>query len=217
MLQLRKLLPTMLKVYVPTLMVLGTVAFLSLKFDIPVPFFTRDPLSIVEAPFYFGFLSNMGILLWCSCAAICFFSFGLLRRNTTNREITSFCLSSAVVTSFLLMDDLFLFHEVVFPQYLNIDERIVFLAYGIMFMSFLLRFRTVIIRTDLILLFFAVGFFVLSLLLDHLDLDITGYYLFEDGFKLFGIVSWTTYFTREGVKAIKEGVLSGSGNFYSEN
>ena len=95
----------------------------------------------------------------------------------------------------LLVDDLFMLHERIFPNQLGIDEIIVFLFYGLLFLVYLLLFRKLILETDHIYLSLTVFFFALSLLVDLLVPETLTpmYHLFEDGPKFFGIVSWFAY------------------------
>jgi len=123
--QFKALLPTLFAVYILTLAVLCVFAILSLQTEIPISYFTRDPSAIMGAPFFIGLFSNVGILFWCSSAAICLFTFAVLRKDFDNRELSSFFLFSGLITSILLLDDLFLFHEEVCLKYLHIPEEVV--------------------------------------------------------------------------------------------
>ena len=58
----------------------------------------------------------------------------------------------------LLVDDLFMLHERIFPNQFGIDEIIVFLFYGLLFLVYLLLFRKVILETDHIYLSLTVFF-----------------------------------------------------------
>jgi len=64
--QFKALLPTLLKIYIPLLCI-----FLIIKSQnrIPIGNLTKDPVALVGKPFYFGILSQVGVLFWCSCAA----------------------------------------------------------------------------------------------------------------------------------------------------
>ena len=193
--QLRVLLPTLLKLYVPTFIMLFIVAFVSFQLHVPVSKSTRDPAAILNVNPFLGILSNIGILFWCACAAICFFSFAVLRNKAISGEFPAFFLLSGLITSALLLDDLFLFHEKIFPGYFHIHEKVVFLGYAIMILLYLMRFRISILETEFVLLLFAFGFFGLSIIVDTLpETLLTWHYLFEDGFKLFGVVTgvWNT-------------------------
>ena len=108
------------------------------------------------------------------------------------------------MTVVLLLDDLFLFHEEVFPEYLHIPQKAVFAGYGIIILLYLISFRASILDTEFLILLFAFGFFGLSIIVDEiLRSMIPQQHLFEDGAKLLGIVSWFAYFARVCVKQIK--------------
>lgn len=122
----------------------------------------------------------------------------------------AFLLVGGLISLILLLDDLFLFHEIVFPLYFKIPEKIVFLSYGLMVLGYITRFRKLIFETDFIFLLFAFCFFGLSIIIDILDLRVSA--LFEDGSKLFGIVSWFGYFARTCFQAIKYALLRATEN-----
>jgi hypothetical protein len=203
--QSRALLPVMFVTYTPVLVLF---AIIRLQTKVPVPNLTRDPLAIAKAPFYFGSISNIGILFWCSAVAICFFSFRLLSDIRRNQEFQQFFLFSGGITSILLLDDLFLVHEEVFPSYLNIPEKLAFVGYGMIISLYLIKLRKTILKTEFILLILAFCFLGLSVTIDFLPiltrfLGEEGIFLLEDGFKLLGIISWFTYFARACVGQLK--------------
>jgi len=205
---LRALLPVMFVMYAPVLILFSIIG---LQTRIPVENVTRDPLAITKAPFYFGAISNIGILFWCSAVAICFFSFRLLREIGRNKEFSLFFLFSGGITSILLLDDLFLLHEEVFPNYLNIPEKLVFVGYGMIISLYLVKLRKIILKTEFLFLILAFGFLGLSVIIDLLPfatrwLGNQGELLLEDSFKLMGIISWFTYFARVGVAQLKRAI-----------
>jgi hypothetical protein len=161
-------------------------------------------VAIMEAPVYVGLLSNIGILFWCASATICIFSFAVLQKNLDDREVLLFLLFSGLMTVVLLLDDLFLYHEEVFPEYLHIPQKAVLAGYGIMIFLYLIRFRKTIIQTEFLVLLFSFGFFGLSIIIDWIPQStIPEHHLFEDGSKLLGILSWFAYFTRVCVKQVR--------------
>lgn len=194
------LLPVLLWLCLPIIAILAIVAGTT---DIHLGDLTRDPLATLSQPFYMGFFSNIGILFWCAAAAICFFSFALLQKYYRSRRMHSFILYSGIVTSVLLLDDLFLIHEEVAPRYLFIPEKFVYLIYAVMLLVYLVKFRKTILKTDFSLLLLALGFFALSIVFDKGIIPLSPsmvkrgweFYL-EDGAKLLGIVSWFAYFTK---------------------
>jgi len=195
----KALLPTMFVVYISTVTVLCVLVIISLQTGIRISYFTSDPATVMRAPSYIGVLSNIGILLWCSSAAICLFIFAILQKSN-DKELSSFFLVSGLITSILLLDDLFLLHETIYPVYLHIPEKVVITGYGIMTLLYLMKFKREILKTEFLLLFFAFVFFGASAVMDILLIHVRPHYLFEDGFKLLGIVSWSTYFTRVCLK-----------------
>ena len=135
-----KALPILLINYIPWLCIFWIIRF---QTRIPIGELTRDPLATMGKQFYFGIVSQIGILFWCSCAAICFFSVGILR-NIKQNKVISYLVYSGAFTTILLLDDLFLIHEVVFPIYLKISEKIVYLVYLSILGFYLLNFKKTI-------------------------------------------------------------------------
>jgi predicted nucleic-acid-binding Zn-ribbon protein len=101
-----------------------------------------------------------------------------------------------------MVDDLFLFHDVIFREYLGISELIVYPLYMAGTALFLYHFRERIGNSDYIILMLSIGFFVMSIFADIISDKVfssqgmPGGYLFEDGFKFLGIASWLVYFSR---------------------
>ena len=216
----KNLLPILLLAYIPTVVVL---IIIKLQNVISVRHLTRDPLAIVKQPFYLGIISNLGILLWCSAAAICFFTFVVLRKDFEQRIPKSFLLFSGLVTSVLLFDDFFLLHEDFFPNYLLVPEKIAYLGYGIMLSLYLIGFRKVILRTEFIPLLLAIGWFGFSVLVDSGKIPLPssirggeGEFLLEDGSKLLGIVSWFVYYTMVCIKQVKRSRIPQTGVHYQD-
>ncbi|MBN3880208.1 MULTISPECIES: hypothetical protein [unclassified Nostoc] len=168
--------------------------FLQLKAKVPTEDLTRDPSAIMSMPFYLGFFSNIGILLWCSSASICLFSYIILKKDIRSKEYSSFFLFSGLITCLLLFDDFFLIHDSVFPDYLNINESVFYVIYIAIASTFFLKFKTILKKTEFLILLSAIFFFGLSIVCDNIFPDI--HIAIEDTFKLLGISTWFTYFTR---------------------
>jgi hypothetical protein len=105
----------------------------------------------------------------------------------------------------LLLDDLFLLHDVILPEDLNISENYLYVVYGILSLVFIFYFRDDILQTPYLLLFAAVVFFGFSIGVDTIVkfLNLKHGFILEDGSKFLGIISWGTYFTYAGYRAIK--------------
>ena len=71
----------------------------------------RDPLAVAMdvgtdcCHVYFGFFSNLGVLLWCSAASVCLFASMLLIQRKADRHQILFLVSAGIFTGLLLFDD----------------------------------------------------------------------------------------------------------------
>ena len=181
---------------------LGIVLYLHIWQNVPISDLTRDTAAIGQLPFYAGFLSQIGILLWAASAMLCFFSATVLPNcRASYRKLKRFLFVSAFLTLILGLDDAFLLHETVFPQ-LGIPSKVTYVSYGVFLLAYFLGFYTLILKTDHILIAIALGFFGISIAIDMLNLSGQRAFLFEDGAKLVGIVSWLVYFFQTGKYSI---------------
>jgi hypothetical protein len=202
--QFRALMPIMLLAYVPALAALIGVVFLAFTTGRHIWFFTTDTFVLGNLPFYAGILSNVGILLWCATAAICFFCAAVLKGDDPMGVWRLFLCMSGVLTSLLLFDDLFQMHKIFYPILFHLSEILVYGMYGLFAFWYLIYFRKQIRETEFLLLVFALVFFVLAVIFDTFNLLRGGNTAFSDGLKLLGIVSWFTYFIRTCWKATTE-------------
>jgi hypothetical protein len=189
-------------IYIPILMGLTTLVIVHLLTGIPLRWFFIDPVAEFNAPMYIGLVSNFGVLLWCAAASVCLFGGWLALIRTGHRESALFLICAGLVSSLLMLDDLYLLHEEVLPDHLFIPQKLVFAGYGCLILTFLFRFRQIILTTDFMLLFIAFGFFAISVFVDlfvtpeefFIFGSLPGRDLIEDGFKFLGIVTWALYF-----------------------
>jgi hypothetical protein len=157
---------------------------------------TRDPLAVTGSAFYIGLLSNLGVMLWSATTAICFFRSFLLGYNHYFRPTTIFLFMSGMLCLILSLDDAFMLHEEVFPDYFGLSEKSVLGGYLIIFAGYLVYFFRQIARTEYLLFILALIFLGLSAILDQI-LPMSNLQTFiEDSLKFAGIVYWLTYFSR---------------------
>ncbi len=168
-------------------------------------FFLRDVVATGKLPFFAGFVSQLGGILWSAALAICLFAWVMMQRRTDRFAGSKrFLLQGSLLTGLLLLDDIFLFHEEVAPEYLHISELIVFAVYMIVGIVFVFSNWKEILSSEYIILMIAFGMFATSIFLDALPLDSFHLRYFweqlelflEDGFKFAGIATWLTYFAR---------------------
>ena len=187
--------------YLP-LLALVAIALWSLPADKPASFLTRDPASIASQPVNFGLLSNIGVLFWCVAATVCLFSYWALWQLARRRP-PLLLLSAGLFTTLLLLDDLFLFHERLYPRFL-FGETVAMLLYAAIALGIVGRFWRTIRRSEFIFLILALGFLGLSVIVDLAFEDDP--YLLEAGSKLLGIFNWAIYWTRLGLQQLRSRV-----------
>ena len=162
---------------------------------------TRDPTAIFATPPHTGFLSQLGNCLWTAAAAVCLFCTGVLSGRPDTLNLKLFLFVSGLLTLLLGFDDLFLFHEEVFP-FLGVPEKVVLVSYAGLTLVYVARFYSTILKTEYSLLGMAFAFFAVSMALDFLNPVGLEPHIFEEGAKFVGIVSWLSYFVRVGASAV---------------
>jgi hypothetical protein len=184
-------------IYVPMLLILLAAAVQTFT---PSSFLVRDPSQLAKFPFYIGALSYLGVLIWCVGAAIGLFCAALVRE----RGMRGLLAGAGVLSLLLGLDDLFTFHEVIAPEYLLIQERYVMGTYALLLLGLLLwQVRTILARTDFLLLGIALAFFGASTIIDSGAGDQGLNYLLDDGLKLCGALGWAAYIIRTGARAAR--------------
>jgi hypothetical protein len=177
---------------------------------VPMSLLMRDPASAAGAPFYIGFLSQVGIFFWAGAATICLFCAWVLHERQDHSEFVRFLLVAALLTLALGFDDVFLLHDGLFIL-MGIPEKAVMFGYALLAFFWFIRFRATIWRTNYLLLAMALFFFAASIGVDLFfphELEsrhpMLNHNLFEDGAKLTGVLSWFAYFATVGALAMDE-------------
>lgn len=145
----------LLVTFVPSLSILAVMVAVSVVFEVNMHDMAQEG----------GVLSDLGIILWCACAAICFFA-AITLHNSKPADMFRFLFYSALLATYLLFDDFFQIHEVFVPRYLGLDEKIVYAVLGITVIVYLIAFRRVILQTNYIFLLLALGFLAASVAAD---------------------------------------------------
>ena len=202
--QIRNAAPIMVMVYALTTAILSVVIYLGIENDVELDHFTQDPASIMDTPFYLGFFSYIGILFWCATATLCLFTRIFIdgTDESQNRK-RRFLLYSGLISALLMFDDLFLMHELVFPVYFQIPKNVVYLIYMNILIVYMVLFRAELKDSEYLLLAVAAGLIGASQFVDSLPMPIPEDSFLEDAVKLFGIVTWFTYYMRYCVQQVR--------------
>lgn len=186
-----------LPVWAALSLVLAAAVVAKVGFGVPWHHTLGDPATTTGWPFYVGFASNVGAVMWAAMAGIFLFRYHMHRALGGEPRWGRFLLASGLFTALLGLDDLFLLHDQVFPDYLGVSQVIVVGAYGALGILYLLRFAPQIARTAwpvfavaIVLLASSV---VLDQMMDRLSIYLPGSGFLEDAFKLMGIGTWLSY------------------------
>jgi hypothetical protein len=178
--------------YLPVLALLIVAVIAARSLHVPVASLTRDMAALAHVHPLIGVVSNVGVLLWCATAAICLFSRNVLRQQGRHVE-ARFLLWAGILTSGLLLDDLFMIHEYIAPVHFHVNEKVILACHAGGFGAYLLSHRRLILADNYQLLAAAMVLFAASVLVDISDGHGWLSNLAEDGFKLLGIASWLGY------------------------
>lgn len=166
----------------------------------------------MKGHFYIGALASLGIILWTITATLCIFSYIYLQRYNRDSRFRSFLLHAGVLTTWLLLDDVYMWHDEMFP-WLGISQIYTYALYFAYVFFFLINFRKVILKTEFLILLISLSFQSFSVLMDFIHdnhlltsqllktgLTLNQYnqiaVLFEDTAKGLGILTWLVYFSR---------------------
>lgn len=164
---------------------------------------SQDPLAQLGQPFYIGMISNFGILFWMVSASVTLFVSFHLKSGVAHPQGVGFLRWVAVLSLLLMSDDLFMLHEQVFPEYLNLPEKLVYAVYFIYVAIFFLKYwRLILNQENYKLLVLAFFFFGMSVIID-LDMFPGGIDI-EDSFKILGITTYTYFFVTLSSEWLKE-------------
>lgn len=190
--------------YVPVVLLVMALVVVERAKGIPIGELTRDAAKVDGVAPYAGFVSNLGALIWCVAAVVTLMAAVLYRRARGWDGWTVLLLFAGAFSTLLLVDDLFLLHDEILPVYANIPQKAVLLGYVLLAGAFVALFYRQIRVTAFAPLALAAVFFAASIVVDEAlgtsDFEITllgdtllARNLFEDGFKLLGLVSWCGY------------------------
>jgi len=199
-----------LVVSIPATVAYGLLFLIAFRTGVDPTVLVRDPATISGVPFYFGLISNIGVLIWAVSASISLFAGWLVYKWSDDNEMASFLVLSGAATTLLLLDDFFLFHDQIGILYLGIREIFVFAAMAFMLVVIFYRFRKTIFHTNCLLLGVSVGMITVSIFLDRpivisaSPLSAGAMTAFEEFFKLLGIVIWATYFVHVGLSTLSQ-------------
>ena len=180
--------------FLPATIITTLVVGLRVFRGYPIVDMARDPNYTMHVPLYTGFMSNAGVLLWWAGAVIAIFSF-VVQTSRGRRDGTAmFLLAMGALTTALVLDDFYMFHDGYLGGRLGISERYALFVYAVSLLSIIGFFWDTILDSNYVILAGSLLCFAASVVIDKYFEDVLpARHLFEDGSKLFGISAWTYY------------------------
>lgn len=151
----------------------------------------RDPAQQSGSSSFLGFLSNIGIWLWVSAAAISFYGAKTLELSRVSRHRELLVLLG-VFSTILAVDDFFMIHD----RY--VDQRLCYALYVTVAGLLFLRHHESIVRIHGFAFLLAVGLLGASVANDifqghlqyYLGVSYEDTQVFEEAFKFLGAATW---------------------------
>ena len=191
--------PTIVLALVFSTLIFGAVVGLVVLGDHPVRYYTSDPASTLSASPLIGLMSQVGVLLAWGAGVIGVFAGVFVARARGWRHALPL-LAFGVGVAYLSVDDLFLFHEDIYPDWLGLPQKLVVFAYFAIMLAFLWWCRDFLRKQEWPLLALALAGLGLSVALDlergRLLTDGGIHRWMEDGSKLLGLTFLAAYLVR---------------------
>lgn len=141
----------------------------------------------------FGFMSQLGIIMWACVAATGLFTALILWVRGARGAAFSLTLFAGLLHGWMALDDALLLHESVLPG-LGLRQTYVLIFYIFLGAGYLLSGWRLLLRSDWWLLAIGLAAVAGSLLLDLTVYDrSTAGVVLEDGLKFYGLAVWSGY------------------------
>jgi hypothetical protein len=167
--------------------------------DRPIAYFTHDPIQVADVVgqcdgaecSLAGLMSNVGVILWISAAAVTLLTAGMLSAAGESLRRSPY-LAFGVLTAVLAVDDLFAIHEYSreWGGRVGLGELRLLTLYALAMAVLLVVFRGFLARTSVWLVPLAGVFYGVSIFSDFV---LHTRNLVEDGSKLFGVATWALF------------------------
>lgn len=196
--------------------VVGAFALTGSLAGIEFRIFSKDPIETLRGVYYIGYLAHAVMLVWTAGATAALLS-GVALRAAGHRPAATMLLVGGALTTLMVLDDVFLFHENIYPR-IGVPEQLTYPIYGVLTAAFAWRFRRRL-GADLLLLAAAfacwIGAAAFEILQESYGIQL---HLGEDGLKAVGVALWAAFMIRIALTELRSalrgeqaGAVSGPG------
>jgi hypothetical protein len=184
------LLAPLLVVWLPCMVILGLVVA---DRDVPHEAFFLDPVYSLGGHWYTGLVSQLGMVAWAAVATLAAGG-SWLAKVGGRRGAAWFLAGGALITLWMLFDDLFLLHADLLPR-AGFPKASVELTYFVVTGAWLVGSAREVARTRVLVFAAAVAALGASLVIDLRvpGADAGRRVVFEDGTKFLGICAWSLW------------------------
>jgi hypothetical protein len=181
--------------FIPGLLLLAGVA---LQTRAPIIYLMKDPFTAVQLSkecchVYYGLVSNLGVMVWTTAAAVCLFTALLLIHLGRHGAEPIFLAAAGLFTGWLALDDFFMIHEDVLPLF-GVPQPLTYAGYASAAGLYLLLSWRQILRSRPVLMALAMALLGTSVVIDVLvHSESTLHVFMEDGAKFLGILAWAGF------------------------
>ncbi|MGQ0574882.1 MAG: hypothetical protein ACT4RN_11855 [Pseudonocardia sp.] len=157
--------------------------------------FSKDPVETLEVVYYVGYLAHAVMLVWWAGATAALLS-GVALRAAGHRQASLPLLVGGALTTLLVLDDVFLLHENIYPR-LGIPEGGTYVLYGLLTAAYAWSWRRRL-GANLVLLAGAYAFWIAAACFEFVqeEYGIFTLHLGEDGCKAVGVALWAAFMIR---------------------
>ena len=174
-------------VVVPALILYGASVAVLWEIGFDLIEILRDPAQQTGESSFLGFVSSIGIWMWVSSAAICFFAANT-RELAAGERHKELLILVGMLSMTLAIDDFFLIHD------RFIDQDWCYFGYAVLATAIMVRHYKKILEIDGFTFLLAGSLLALSILTDMYQSDIPLDYeitqVAEEGFKFVGGAAW---------------------------
>ena len=170
------------------------LAIAALQDVVPVSSLFLDPNAVSDQKWYFGLVSNLGVLAW-TVAATSAIGGSWVAYQTGRPSAGRFLGCGGAAASLMLLDDLFLLHSSAIPKLVGVPKVVAMALVVGPTVAWFVLFVSEIGRTRWLILVSAMSAFAFSVAADQaFHGNGTTALLLEDGAKLMGVLAWMAYF-----------------------
>jgi hypothetical protein len=185
----------------------GVVSLYCYKNGISLSLYIRDMAAVAHISPLISIISNTGLFMWGGTISIILFTYVALRDQLFYEE-KLFLIFASLLNSILFLDDALMFHEYILPKFCGISEKYVMIFYALCSILFLLRFSSLILKFNYLLLFLGLAGMGSSVFIDMMPQFIPFQQTFEDYFKFIGIAMWCFFFINTSFEILKNKTIN---------